>query len=220
MGTSNKTRLLCSATALLLICSGLACGAEKKTEKKKSEGATYRWVDEKGVTHYGDRVPPQYVKQERTILNRRGVEVGRLEAQKTPEQLAEEERQRQEMERQKQRDTFLLTTYTSVKDIEELRDARLEQLKGQRLAAEQYIANLHDRLVTLQARSMVFKPYNPQPSARRMPDDLAEEIVRTLNEIRTQRNAMAEKLAEEDELRQEFQADIERFKELRTARAK
>ena len=80
------------------------------------------------------------------------------------------------MIKRKQHDSFLVTTYTSVKDIEALRDVRLDQLKGQRLAAEQYVDNLHSRLTALQTRAMLFKPYSSRPEARRMPDDLARFV--------------------------------------------
>lgn len=201
------TRFL--VAALLCAACGFAQGAAGKGE------VAYRWVDEKGVVHYGDRIPPQYATQESVMLNKQGVEIGRTEAQKTPEQLAEEQRAERERQRQKQHDAFLLTTYTSVKDIESLRDERLEQIRGQRRAAEQYIENLHGRLAALQARAFNFKPYSDRPDARRMPDDLAEDLVRTLNELRTQKNALAARDAEEAALRAQFQADIDRFTELR-----
>jgi hypothetical protein len=178
---------------------------------------TYRWIDEKGVVHYGDSVPAQYSQGERAVLNRQGVEIDRLQAQKTPAQIAEEARREQELLRQKQHDTFLLTTYSSEKDIEQLRDARVEQLQGQRRAAEAYVSTLVDRLSSLQSRAVVFKPYSE--SGRRMPDDLASDIIRTLNEMRSQRNAVAAKSEEEAALRAQFQADIERYKQLRTASA-
>ena len=53
---------------------------------------SYRWIDEQGVVHYGDSIPPQYAQKERTVLNNHGVEVRKLDAQKTPEQLAAEAR--------------------------------------------------------------------------------------------------------------------------------
>lgn len=175
----------------------------------------YRWVDEKGIVHYGDRIPPQYAQQDTTVLNREGVVVNRVAAPKTAAELAQAARAQAQELAQKQRDNFLLTTYTSVKDIEQLRDERLEQLKGQRAAAEQYIASLHERLLALQARALLFKPYNPEPRARRMPDDLAEDIVRTLDEERTQRTALATKDQEETAMRAQFQSDIDRYRELR-----
>ncbi len=124
---------------------------------------------------------------------------------------------KEEIVRQKQHDNFLLTTYTSVKDIEALRDLRLEQLRGQRAAAEQYVETLHSRLSALQTRAELFKPYNDRPEAHRMPDDLAEELVRTLNEWHAQSDVLTAKSQEEAALRAQFQADIERYRSLHVA---
>jgi hypothetical protein len=203
--------------AVAMLALGLSPCCALATPGDKS-AVTYRWVDEKGEVHYGDRVPPQYVQKESAILNSQGVQVGRLEAQKTPEQLAEDARRQQEALRQKQHDSFLVTTYSSVADIERLRDERLDTIDAQRQAAEQYVENLHSRLSLLQTRALLFKPYNPRPEARRLPDDLAEDLVRTLNEMRTQRRALLAKDDEQATLRKQFQGDIERYKELRTAR--
>ncbi|HUI62055.1 MAG TPA: DUF4124 domain-containing protein [Steroidobacteraceae bacterium] len=206
------------ALGLLAVLIGLVPGgavAAGSSTTKTTE--TYKWVDEQGVIHYGDRVPPQYSKQDRSVLNSQGVEVRHLDAQRTPEQIAADERAREEVIRQKQHDSFLMTTYTSVKDIEALRDVRLDQLRGQKVAAEQYVESLHSRLSSLQSRAMSFKPYSARPEARRMPDDLAEDLVRTMNELRAQTNALTQKGEEETNLRAQFQADIERYRELHTA---
>jgi hypothetical protein len=180
---------------------------------------TYKWVDEQGIVHYGDSIPPQYAEKEHKLLNNQGVEVGHTEAQKTPEELAAEAREHEALLKQKQRDSFLLTTYTSVKDIESLRDVRLDQLQGQRTAAEQYVENLHSRLVALQGRVKRFRPYNERPDARRMPDDLAEDLVHTLNEMRTQSNALIAKNQEVVAMKEQFDLDINRYRELHEARA-
>ena len=50
-----------------------------------------------------------------------------------------------------------------------------------------------------------------------MPDELAEELVRTSNEAHNQRKALEAKRAEEADMRVQFEADIQRFREL-TAR--
>jgi len=181
----------------------------------KEKAPVYRWVDDKGVVHYGDRIPAQDAQKERSILNREGVEVGKLDAQKSAAQIAEQARRDQEQARLQQHDSFLLTTYTSAKDIEDLRDARLAELNGQHAAAEQYIVNLNSRLVSLQSRAMLFKPYSDRPDARKMPDDLAENLVRTLSELRTQRNTLAAKDKEASTVRADFDSDVERYKILR-----
>jgi multidrug resistance efflux pump len=52
-----------------------------------------------------------------------------------------------------------------------------------------------------------------------MPDDLAEDLIRTLNEMRSQNDALSAKDDEQTAMRKQFQADIDRYKQLRSARA-
>lgn len=201
---------------LLLACLALGAASAATAAGNNSSKApiAYRWVDEQGVVHYGDHVPPQYATQERTELNAQGVEVGHLEAQKTPEELKAEEHARAAVMKQRQHDAFLVSTYTSVKDIESLRDVRLDQLKNQRAAAEQYVESLRVRLASLQGRALACIPY--APNGRRMSDDLAENLVRTVNEMQQQTSALAVSNEQASKLRAEFQADIDRYRELHT----
>ena len=102
-------RLPPSALALLLAfaCAAAAASAQNSNDKG---GVVYRWVDEHGVVHYGDTVPPQYARDKREMLNNEGVVVGHVDAEKTPAQLAAQERERARLSAQKQRDYFLLST--------------------------------------------------------------------------------------------------------------
>lgn len=209
------------ATSLLipLLLAALAASpafAQPAQSGKSSGKTTFRWVDEQGVIHYSDEVPAPASGKDRTIMNAQGVPVRHLDAQKSQDQLAAEARERNAVIKQKQHDTFLMTTYTSVKDIEGLRDSRLEQLKTQRSAGLQYVETLKSRLGALQTRAMAYRPYSANAGARSMPDDLAENLVRTLSEMNTQTNALAKETEEEATLRAQFQADIERYKELHT----
>src|ERR1700690_4041841 len=98
-----------------LLVAGCACVGPALVSGQspdKSSTLTYRWVDEKGVVHYGDRIPAQDTQKEHTVLNREGVEVSKSDAQKSPAQIAEEARRDQEELRLQQHDSFLLTTYT------------------------------------------------------------------------------------------------------------
>jgi hypothetical protein len=190
---------------VLLVTAALGTAAwaapSSHTSQDSHKGIAYRWVDEQGVVHYGDNIPPQYASQDRAILNAQGEE-------------AAASRARDALMKQKQHDAFLVSTYTSVKDIEALRDVRLDQLKGQRTAAEQYLESLRVRLSSLQSRALAYRPYSTRADARRMPDDVAENLVHTLNEVRVQSSALAAKGAEETALRAQFQSDIERYREL------
>lgn len=199
---------------MLAALAGTAQAAPNTHTSSSQKGIAYRWVDEQGVVHYGDHIPPQYATDDRTILNSQGVEVGHVDAQKSAEAQAAEARERAAQMKQRQHDAFLVSTYTSEKDIEALRDVRLDQLAGQRAAAEQYVESLRGRLATLQSRALAYRPYSERADARRMPDDLAENLVRTVNELREQTSALTASTQAETTLRAQFQADIERYHEL------
>jgi hypothetical protein len=212
MPIASRLAYLALLVSAALGAAAWAAPSSHAASQSSQKGIAYRWVDEQGVVHYGDHIPPQYASQDRTILNSQGVEVGHLDARKTPEEEAVAARAREALMKQKQHDAFLVSTYTSVKDIEALRDARLDQMKGQRAAAEQYVESLRVRLSSLQSRALTYRPYSKD--ARRMPDDVAENLVRTVNELRVQSSSLAAKSAEEAALRSQFQDDIERYREL------
>jgi hypothetical protein len=201
----------CFALAAALAAAVVFAAPEPNTGK-----TTFRWVDEQGVVHYSDSVPAPAAGRDREVMNAQGVPVRHLDGQKSQDQLDREARARAAVIKQKQHDTFLMTTYTSAKDIEALRDSRLEQLKTQRSAGQQYIETLKSRLAALQTRALAFRPYSASPGARSMPDDLAENLVRTMDEMKTQTSALAKESEDETQLRAQFQADIERYKELHT----
>jgi hypothetical protein len=179
----------------------------------------YKWTDDQGVVHYGDSIPPQYAEKAHEALDKQGMAIGHSDAAKTAEELAQEARDHDEVVKKLQHDNFLIATYTSVKDIESLRDVRLDQLKGQRVAADAYVENLKSRLVALQGRAKHFRPYSTQAGVHRMPDDLAEDLVHTLNEMRTQSNALNAKNEEIAAVRAQFDGDIQRYRELHEAHA-
>lgn len=215
-----RSPALSVALALAVFAAGRADAANNSARNPQKQGeVAYKWVDEKGVTHYGDFVPPEYAKRERAVLNQEGVVIRRLEAEKTPEQRAADALRLRDVEARKQHDQFLINTYTSVGDIETLRDQRLEQIVGQSSAAQQYVESLNSRLTGLQAKAQLFKPYSSDSGARRMPDDLAADLVRTVSELRVQNNALLTKQREHADVSQQFQADIERFAELQRNRA-
>jgi hypothetical protein len=209
---------LCLLVAAALVAAAVHAAAprQQSSSSKGSGKTTFRWVDDQGVVHYSDEVPAPAAGKDREIMNAQGLPVRHLDGQKSPDQLEAEARDRAAVIKQKQHDSFLITTYTSVKDIEALRDSRLEQLKTQSAAGQQYVESLKARLATLQTRAVTFRPYSSSPGARRMPDDLAEDLVRTVNEMNTQGTALAHQSEEETKLRAQFQADIERYRELHT----
>lgn len=221
--TSGNIARMRKAIPFLAVLSGLfvAVAAHAQAPKAASSQGkqTYKWVDEKGVTHYGDSVPAEYSQREQRVLNEQGLEVQKRQAELSPVEAAERAKKQKEEAQRKQHDMFLLSTYPSTREIENVRDTRLDQINGQISAAEAYIASLTTRVDGLKERSKMFAPYNKAQGARRVPDDLAEEMVRALSELRTQNSALANRRAELKAVNDQFSADISRFKELRMSAA-
>jgi hypothetical protein len=212
------------ATLFLAMLSGLTMAvtahAQRPNAQKPGESkTTYKWVDEKGVVHYGDSVPAEYSQREQRVLNSQGLEVQKRQAEMSPAEAAEHAAKLKEEAQRRHHDMFLISTYPSVREIEMVRDVRLDQINGQITASQAYISSLNSRIDGLKQRSLTFAPYNTKPGARRMPDDLAEEMVRALSELRTQNSALSSRRAEAENVRTQFDADIRRFKELRMSAA-
>ncbi len=215
----RKATISLAAVLSVLMVLSVGHAQQKPARQPGSTSQTYKWVDEHGVTHYGDHVPAEYSQREQQVLNAEGVVVDKRVAEMSPKEAAAFAAKQREESRRKQHDTFLVTTYPSVKEIENVRDARLEQINAQIQAADAYIGSLTARVEGLKQRSLNFAPYNTKPGARRMPDDLAEEMVRAMSELRTQNFALKAKRTELENVQKTFDADIDRFKELRTSAA-
>jgi Domain of unknown function (DUF4124) len=195
-----------------MICTTLLLSSVALADKGR---ALYKWVDADGVTHYGDRIPPEYASQEQHIINSQGVEISRTEAQKSPEQQAADDQKKQELADRQNRDRNLVTTYASVAEIERLRDQRLTLVSDQIKVTTAFLDTLNGRMKKLRAQSMQYKPYNTDANAHPMPDQTADDLVRLGNDIHTQEQNLRQKRGEEVAMSKQFASDIERFKELR-----
>jgi hypothetical protein len=196
--------------ALALLAATAPSHAAGSTGRK-----LYKWVDEQGVTHFGDHIPPEYANQEQQIVNSQGIEMAHIDAPKTAEQMLAEEQKLLDAEQRASRDKNLLNTYGSVLEIERLRDQRLALLSDQIKVTGQFLEILDGRMKKLRLTSVHFKPYSLDPKAPPMSDQFAEDLVRVSNDMRTQEQNLREKHSEEAAMRTQFDSDIARFKELK-----
>src|SRR5207237_1157837 len=71
---------------------------------RDAHGATYKWVDEKGIIHYSDKMPPDAVNRAHVEFDRQGLQVKKVDPALTPDELrakaADAERQKQEAKKQ------------------------------------------------------------------------------------------------------------------------
>ena len=182
----------------------------------------YRWVDENGVVHYGDTIPPQFASRDRDILNDQGVSVGFEEGEITAEERAEQARidaiaeaDRRNKAEIARRDQMLLQTYLSTKDIEDLRDRRLELLESQIKVTELYLGNLRKRLTSLMEEASSYKPYAAKENAPQVPENLAVDLSRTAASINLYEQTLSRTRTDQQALKAAFEQDIVRFKQLK-----
>jgi hypothetical protein len=213
------TALIACSLVLPALCAVTARADPRPAGQ--SQKPTYKWVDEQGVVHYGDAVPPQYADQEKTVLNGQGMAVGTIEGKKSAEQLAAAAARRASDEKSESarlhaqdRDRQLLATYLTVEEIESLRDRRVELLDAQALVTSQYLDQLRSQQHQLETQVERFRPYNAQ-AALPLPDRMAEDLVRGIEVIHTQERNLDTKRGEAADVKANFAADIARFKELK-----
>jgi hypothetical protein len=75
---ARRAAWITTMTALMVAVAILAVGPAR--------AAMYKWVDEKGIVHYTDTLPPEAVDKARTELNKQGVTVKQTDKALTPEQ--------------------------------------------------------------------------------------------------------------------------------------
>lgn len=201
-------------TSSILICLLLPVAADAQQRERN----TYRWVDDEGVIHYGDSIPPEYADQPKAVLNEQGVAVEQLEGKKTEEQLAAEARARElevQKELQRRADQTLLSTYVTVEEILMHRDRRVELFQAQARVTELYLRNLTRRLDQLKQEAGRFKPYSSDPNAAMIDPSLVEEIDETEDSIDRHEHNLKKFRQEESDIIKRFEGDIERFRILK-----
>lgn len=205
----HKNRL----TPLLLIVTFALAATLPLTASAK----LYRWVDEAGNVHYTDKIPPEHAKQERSEYNKQGVEVERVEAAKTPEELAKEqelERLRAEqqklIEKQKEADEALLRTYRSEDDLIMARDGKLTAIDVQIRLARNNIETQKSHLADLQQRAA-----DQERKGEEVSQSTLDRIEKLRKGLKENYELILRKKQEQEAILKEFQNKLERYRMLK-----
>lgn len=182
-----------------------------------TQAKMYKWVDDNGQVHFGDRVPVQYISKEHDELNDQGVVIEHKAAAKTAEQKAEEKRLARERKaaelaerRKQQRDRVLLDTYTTERDLIVARDARLDAVDSQIHLAEAIIKDSIKSIEVLQKQVAQIKA-----TQREVPADVYQRIDSAKQQVRIQSQVMKNHQRRHVEIDAQFKEYIARFKVLK-----
>lgn len=195
-----------NALALLLLGCGLSFSASARL---------YKWVDEKGATHYGEVVPPEYAQKNRSELSSAGRVLSTQEAV-TPEQLKAKEdalkKQRTDEEsaqNQKRQDKALLNTFSSVAEIEASKARSLQQVEGKITSTAMQIKITQNKLAGLQSEART-----ATAAGKHIPIAVRDEIKETQTRLTKQQADLATYRAEKQSVETRFETDKARYRYL------
>jgi hypothetical protein len=184
-----------------------------------AHAATYKWVDEKGVVHYTDKMPPEDINKGRVELNKQGVPVKATEPAPTPEQrkakAQEEQRQKdlaKQQEDQARRDRALLSSYTSESEIDLARNRSLRTIESVVQSSKAYAEQLTRRKAGIEAKKKT--DYADKP----MPTTMERELESINVELARQDDLLTLKQKEVVIVNAKYDADKKRWRELIAAK--
>jgi hypothetical protein len=170
------------------------------------------WNDEKGHRACGDRVPPQYAKGERKLVDAQGRVVETRPREPTAAEVAEREKREAEVLAEQKRaseqaayDGFLLQSYTGVADLQRARKDRLDTLNGRIALSEKASADAKTTLVDLRKRAAENDKNIVVKKQLREYEKSAGDNDKALESMRAERKTVCT----------HFERDIHRFEQLK-----
>ena len=175
----------------------------------------YKWVDDNGVTHYGETIPPEYADKDREELNKYG-RVIKSEEVMTPERRREkeqEEEKQREAEKaaleQQRHDRTLINTYSNVNEIDLARKRSVQQIDARINMLNSNLNTANERLLSLQNEADRYAKSN-----REIPASLKDDLKITQERRDKLQQDLEKPNAQKAALEARFNADRKRYIEL------
>lgn len=176
------------------------------------------WTNKDGIKECGTYVPPEY-SQKRIETRDASGRVTEVKARaKTKEELAEEARQAElkkiedaKIAEQKKQDSILLKTFTRERDINMLRDSKINVIEGIINVTKANNKALNKKLIKLHKNAA-----NIERTGKKPPQTLVDDIKDIEHKIEQNKESIKEKHAEQEVIRQKFAKDMARFRYLKS----
>jgi hypothetical protein len=185
-----------------------------------ARAAMYKWVDEKGVVHYTDKLPPDAVDKATTELSKQGVPVNKTDKALTPEQRKAKE---QEAEKAKEaarvqeevarRDRALVASYTSEAEIDLARNRSLQTINAIILSSQAFSEQLNKRKADVETKKA-------ESQGKAVAAVLDRELESIDAELQRQTELVAQKNKEAAVITAKYDADKQRWRELSAGKDK
>ena len=187
-----------------------------------AQAKMFKWKDENGQTHYGDRIPARYLDKERKELNAQGTVVKKKDRALTAEERKEQRRQEviaeekaKILKEQQRRDRVLLDTYTTERDLIIARDARIDAVNSQLELSESIIESAKLKLGRTEKQIA-----NIEARKREVPKDVHNKLERDTQQLATHIKVADGHKLKLETIKTQFGEYIARFNELKLLKEK
>lgn len=175
------------------------------------------WTNKDGVKECGDHVPPEYSQKSTQEMNDQGMVIDEKARAKTDAEIAEEKKQ-QEIQAEKdrvaaeakKRDMILLSTFSSVDDINLARDGKITAIDS-----AIGLANKRKEKFQSDLDKYIKQAAEQERSGKPASEELQNDIDSTRRQLKSNDEFIAEKEAEKEQVTKDAEADVARFKELK-----
>jgi len=175
----------------------------------------YKWVDNNGITHYGETIPPEYADKDHQVLNKEG-RVIRNEEVMTPERRRAKDLEDAKIRdaataeiEQQRHDKTLINTYSGVDEIDLARIRNVQQIDARINAFKASIKVANDNLLSLQTEADSYTKAN-----RQIPASLQQDLQDSRDRLTKLQQDAAVPQAEKAALEARFAADKARYIQL------
>ncbi len=195
----TNTRLILASLALFAM--GIATAQAK----------LYKWVDDEGVTHYGETIPPEYANREAQQIEK-GIVKPKTPAEKPGAVKKEAAPEDQATIDQRRRDEALLGSYTNEQEIDLARDRNLQQIDARTNSIKTRVENAQSDLNEHRKEQEAYTK-----SGKTVPPSLIDDIARDEAKVSKLQGELTQSQNDAAALKARYEADKQRFRELKGA---
>ena len=185
---------------------------------------TFKWVDEKGVTHYSDSLPPDYSKNANSRIDKRGMVTKKTDRALTEAEIKARENEVQRLKQeeikakeQKRMDEIMLATYANETEIDLVRDRALEPFDGKIFSARERIKYVQQQLADQLKELEFYEGTTKDGEKKKLPPRIIKDIAAKKKEITELEQSIKRLDADKGAIVTKFSLDKQRFREIAAA---
>jgi uncharacterized protein YlaI len=160
-----------------------------------------KWIDSNGVTHYGDKLPPQEAGRNNAEMNAQGMVLKRNNVTDKKSDVSDQ----QKLDQQR-KDNILLASYTKDEEIDLARDRNMQMDQAALQALTQQKANIASRTARNNETAQSFRARN-----KPIPTYLSEEFKQSQAESARIEKQIAQRNLNMEATRKRYAEDKEKF---------